>query len=63
MDINEFSELSDYTKYDTLWLEGQFLTNMKDENYEYQLYSIDGFFVEMRSNINDLRGFLDIKPF
>ena len=48
MEIYEFSDLPHNEKYDTLWLEAEFIVNVRDENYGYNLYSLEDFFVEVR---------------
>ncbi len=62
MEINEFSQLPQNEKYDTLCLEAEFIVNVWEGSYGYNLFSLDGFFVEMRVSINNNR-VIDIMSF
>ncbi len=62
IELYEYLLFNKDEKADYLWDKGVFLTNIKDTEYSYNLYSLNGYYVEViYSNLdNEIE---DIRPF
>lgn len=52
MTTGDFEELNQAQRLEAIWNMGDFITKLSDGNYNYELYSIENFLVEIVSEKN-----------
>ena len=52
MTIQHFNGLNQAQRLETIWNMGNFLTKLSDGNYNYELYSMENFLIELVSEKN-----------
>ncbi len=61
MELYEFSLLPINDRANTLWQNGEFIINVKENTSSYNLYSLFGYFVEVK--LSEENQIIDIRPF
>lgn len=62
MTLYQFNMMDEMEQIETVWNRGVLLAERKDQNYEYSLYQIDSFYVELRNEPGD-KGYNAMKTF
>jgi hypothetical protein len=62
MELYKFIKLNIDERAETLWNNGTFILNLKEDNYSYNLYSFFGYYIEVKLS-NYGNEIVDIKPF
>lgn len=62
MTLYQFNALDEMEQIEAVWNKGVLLAERKDEKYEYTLYQIDSFYVELRNDPGDF-GYNGMKTF
>lgn len=60
--LNEFLLLNKDERANYLWEHGEFIINLKEHEQSFNLYSLNGYFVEVIYS-NQTNKIIDIKPF
>ena len=60
LSLYEYIALDTSQRAETLWQEGEFMTNLVDGNHAYSLYSLHGFYVEVVLVDNEIS---EVTPF
>lgn len=62
MTLYQFNALDEMEQIEAIWNKGVLLAQRKDEKYEYTLYQIDSFYIELRNDPGDM-GYNGMKTF